>query len=46
MKKTLIKLFEGFSDDDEARFQELYEKWLETEGKAVTKGKVEKTLES
>lgn len=39
-------LFEGFSDDDEARFQELYEKWLENEGKDVKKGKVKQALES
>ena len=35
-------LFEGYSDEDEARFQELYKKWLETDGKNIPKGKVEK----
>jgi len=38
-------LFEGFSDEDETRFQELYQQWLESEGKNVPKGKVERALE-
>lgn len=35
-------IFEGFSDEDEVRFQELYKKWLDTEETKVGKGKVEK----
>ena len=37
-------LFKGFSDEDETRFHELYEKWLETTGKNIPKGKVGKAL--
>ena len=37
-------LFEGFSDDEEIRFQELYAEWLETEGMEIVKGKVEQAL--
>ena len=33
-------LFEGYSDDDEMRFHELYDKWLNTDGKNIAKGKV------
>ena len=39
-------LFEGFSDDDELRFLELYEKWLETDGKNIEKGEVKQALGS
>lgn len=34
-------LFEGYSDMDEERFQELYQQWLETEGENFPRGKVE-----
>jgi len=39
-------LFEGFSDEEEVRFQELYKKWLDTEGKNVEKGNIEQTLKN
>jgi len=39
-------LFEGFSDEDETRFYELYEKWMETDGKNIPKGIVGKALEN
>jgi len=39
-------LFEGFTDEDEARFQELYQQWLETEGKTFPKGKVDQALKA
>jgi hypothetical protein len=38
-------LFEGYSDEDEARFQDLYKEFLETDGKNILKGKVGKALE-
>jgi len=38
-------LFEGFSDNDEVRFQELYEKWLGNDGKNIVKGEVKQALE-
>lgn len=31
-------VFEGYKDIDEKRFVELYEKWLEKEGKNIKKG--------
>ena len=37
-------LFQGFSDEDEVRFHELYKNWLETKGKSIPKGKVEGAL--
>jgi len=39
-------LFEGYSDMDEDRFQELYQEWLETDGKNFPRGKVGPTLEN
>ena len=39
-------VFEGYSDEEEERFQELYQNWLETEGKNVVKGNVEQVLET
>ena len=39
-------LFEGYSDEDEVRFQELYQKWLETEGKNIPKGVARKPLDN
>ena len=39
-------IFEGYSDEDEIKFNELHQEWLETEGKNVTRGKVEKSLEN
>jgi len=39
-------IFEGFTDEDEDKFNEFYQKWLETEGKNVEKGRVEKALEN
>lgn len=39
-------LFEGFKDEDEARFQELYTDWKQTHTNEVKKGKVEKALDS
>lgn len=38
-------LFEGYSDEDEVRFQELYQNFLKTEGKNIEKGKVEASVE-
>ena len=37
-------LFEGYFDEDEVRFQEIYKQWLESEGKNVPKGKVGKAF--
>ncbi len=34
-------VFEGFKDEEENRYQELYQKWLEKEGASIPKGKVE-----
>lgn len=33
-------IFEGYKDEEEERFQELYEQWLEDEGSRYPKGKV------
>ncbi|HEM4666097.1 DUF4176 domain-containing protein [Streptococcus suis] len=33
-------IFEGYKDEEEVRFQELYTKWLETDGAEFPKGKV------
>lgn len=38
-------LFEGYFDSEEERTQELYQQWIETEGKNITKGKVKLILE-
>ncbi|HEL9639726.1 DUF4176 domain-containing protein [Streptococcus suis] len=35
-------IFEGYKDEDEERFQELYTKWLETDRNQYPKGKVPK----
>ncbi|MFS9337177.1 DUF4176 domain-containing protein [Streptococcus intermedius] len=33
-------VFEGYKDDDEKRFRELYEKWLLGKGSELKKGKI------
>lgn len=33
-------VFEGFNDEEETRFVQLYEEWLEEEGKKIKKGNV------
>lgn len=33
-------IFNGYVDEEEARFQELYEKWIEKEGSVLPKGRV------
>lgn len=38
-------VFEGFKDEEETRFIQLYEKWIEKEGSKIKKGKVS-SLES
>lgn len=38
-------VFEGFKDEEETRFIQLYEKWVEKEGSKIKKGKVS-SLES
>jgi len=35
-------VFEGYVDEDEERFQETYQKWLEADGKNIPKGKISK----
>lgn len=37
-------LFEGFADEDESRFQELYQEWKQSNAAEVKKGKVDKPL--
>lgn len=42
-------VFEGYSDEDEDKFQEIYQQWLETEGGNIPKGnimKIRKDLEA
>lgn len=38
-------VFEGFSDGDEERFQELFQEWISSNKNNVKKGKVEGPLE-
>jgi len=38
-------IFEGYSDEDESRFQELFSKWRE-ENSQIVRGKVEKLYSS
>lgn len=37
-------LFNGYSDEDETRFEQLYGEWLNGEGKLIEKGMVSKSL--
>jgi hypothetical protein len=37
-------IFEGFADDDEARFQEMYFKWIQENANELKKGQVSKPL--
>jgi hypothetical protein len=37
-------IFEGFADDDEARFQEMYFKWIQENANELKKGQVNKPL--
>lgn len=39
-------IFEGFSDEDETRFQEMYQKWIHEHTEEVNKGQVNKSLDS
>lgn len=37
-------LFNGYKDEDETRFEQLYNEWLNGEGKLIEKGIVSKSL--
>lgn len=37
-------VFEGFSDGDEERFQELFQEWMDSNKESIKKGKVENPL--
>lgn len=37
-------LFEGYSDEDEVKFNEFYQDWLETKGRNIVRGEVGKLL--
>jgi hypothetical protein len=39
-------VFEGYTDEEEERFVDLYEEWLSNEGSSIPKGDVEKLSES
>ena len=39
-------VFEGYADEEEERFLDLYKKWLSNEGSLILKGDVEKLSES
>ena len=41
MLTMALALTSCFKDEEENRYQELYQKWLEKEGASIPKGKVE-----
>ena len=39
-------LFEGYTDEDEDKFNEFYQQWLRTGDKDVERGRIEKALDN
>lgn len=40
------ELFNGFIDEDENRFQEIYKEWKQTKANTIKKGIIDKPLDS